>query len=190
MDPKNVFYVSLGIFILFFLLDYFLIMNPFQIAPLQKLGPQIKTLSEDIKTAQGDISKLKEYEKEADRQQSLLEEARMSLRSKEEVPILLQNISVLADDNGVQIDQIMPDSPSQETLVENKDRIYYQLPIQIEAQSGFHNFGRFLNQLENENTFMKLDAFSVLWDNEAATNRMKLTLNAIIYEDKVSGDKK
>jgi Tfp pilus assembly protein PilO len=190
MDPKNLFYISLGIFVLFFLLDYFLIMNPFQIAPLQKLGPQIKTLSDDIKGAQGDIAKLKEYEKEAERQQMLLEEARMNLRSREEVPILLQDISVFADDNGVKVDQIMPDSTSQETLVENKDRVYYQLPIQIEAQSTYHNFGRFLNQLESENTFMKMDAFTISWNNETATNILKVTFNAIIFEDKAAGEKK
>ena len=75
-----------GILIGIFLLDYFLIMQPFQIGPLIKLSPQINEKSKDLKQAKEDISKEGEYRSKVADLRKSMETVGQRVRSKEEIP--------------------------------------------------------------------------------------------------------
>ncbi len=189
LDEKNLYYLFGGILVLIFVLDYLVLMRP-QLNSLYKLGPNIATLSDDIARTKNDTGKVEEYKKEIDRLAEELENAKARVRSKEEVSIILEQLSVLADKNGIKIDQFAPVFQDQTKVLDNKDVVYYTLPIDIEARATYHDFGRFINDLENANLFFKVSDFSIAHTEESKYNVVKVTVLTIIFEKNKKEDKK
>lgn len=182
VDEKVIYYVLGGILFSIFLLDYFVLMRP-QISSLSKISPEINLLSGDIQKAKDDILRSKQYELEVEKLREDVAKSNAKLKFKEEVPLILANISRIADENGIKIDQIMPDTQGQRVLLENNERRYYSLPIFIKARSGYHDFGRFLNQLESGDIFLKVSSFGVVSSRGEKKHLVEVTLGAVIYEE-------
>ena len=119
IDEKNRHYFLIGALLFIFLLDYFILMRP-QLVTLTKINPEIKLLSQDIEKAREDIGKLDFYQTEVKRLESQLAQTSQKIKSKEEVSIILEQISRLANQNNIRIDQIMPFIEEQKVLFENK----------------------------------------------------------------------
>src|SRR3989344_131290 len=152
IDEKNRHYFLIGALLFIFLLDYFILMRP-QMVILTKISPELKLLSQDIEKAREDIGKLGFYQAEVRRLESQLAQTSKTIKSKEEVSIILEQISRMANRNNIRIDQIMPSMEEQKVLLEDNKRTYYALPILVQAKSGYHDFGRFLNQMERNDLF-------------------------------------
>ncbi|HBG61050.1 MAG: hypothetical protein A2Y03_11310 [Omnitrophica WOR_2 bacterium GWF2_38_59] len=182
VDEKVIYYILGGILFSVFLLDYFVLMRP-QIASLSKISPEIRLLSEDINKAKDDILRSKQYQVQVERLRADVAKSNAKLKFKEEVPLILENISRMADDNGVKIDQIMPDVQDQKILLENDERRYYGLPILIKARSGYHDFGRFLSQLERGDIFFKVSSFGIISSRGEQKHSVEIVLDAVVYEE-------
>lgn len=184
IDEKNRYYVLIGILFFIFLLDYFLLMRP-QLVTLTKINPEIKMLLQDIQKTQEDSQKLGSYQSEIKRLESALAETNSKVRSKNEVPVVLEQISRMANQSQIKIDQITPAHEDQSVLLEDNKRIYYALPILLEARSGYHDSGRFLNLLEQSNLFLNVTSFSIAAGKEDLRDHaLKMNLQAIVFEDK------
>ena len=181
INEKNIYYVLAGGFIFILIVDIFLIMGP-QLASLNKINPKIKTLSDDIKSARENIQKLDGYTKENERLKINYQAISSKIKNKEEVPTILERISRLANKNGVKIDQIAPEPQNQKEMLKEKEKIYYSLPIVIEAKSDYHSFGRFLNQIENDDLFLIINNLTIASKNESRQHDIKFTLSAVVYE--------
>jgi Tfp pilus assembly protein PilO len=106
------------------------------------------------------------------------------IKSKEEVPMILENMSRIANKNNVRIEKLVP-HPAIEVLLENDEGQYLSVPIFIAAKSSYHNFGRFLNQLEVDEIFLNIPSFKIeRQGNESAFHTVELKLDAIIFEKK------
>lgn len=181
LDEKQMYYILIGALVFVFLLDYFILMRP-QLGTLNKISPEIKILKEDIEKAKTDIEKESFYRGEISRLQEEVDQANIKLRSKEEVPLILEYISRIADEHDLKIDQIMPDVEAQEVVLEKSEKAYFNLPILIDARSSFHNFGKFINGLENGDIFLTIAAFTVAKsDNDRRLHTIKITLNALVF---------
>ena len=77
------------------------------------------------------MKKLDTYQSDLERLSEKFEEANLKVKSRDEVPIILEHIASIAGETGVKIDQIIPDSLGQELLTENNQRKYFDLPIYI-----------------------------------------------------------
>jgi len=181
MDEKQRYYVFAGALLLVFLLFYFVLMKP-QLDSLSEISPKIKILEDDIVRTENNILRVPQFKEEVEKLKKDINLISYEIRSKEEVPLILENISKIANRNGVKIDQIMPITQDQEMLLEESDRRYFSLPILIEASAGYHDFGRFLNQIEAESNFLKVYSFAIASKVGSKSNVFKLTLSAIIYE--------
>jgi len=182
IDGNNRYYVLVGFMALFFLLDYFVLMSP-QLSALGKINPEIQAVSDNIKRVKGDMKKLDTYQSDLEKLSEKFEEANLKVKSRDEVPIILEHIANIAGETGVKIDQIMPDSLDQELLTENNQRKYYDLPIYIEARSGYHSLGRFLNKLSQSDISLRIGAFTITATNDTRYHLVKLTFRATIYEE-------
>lgn len=182
LDEKNCFYIFIAILLFIFLLDYFVLMRP-QLEALTKINPEIKILSDNLKNTKIELSKVNYYRNQVKKYKKEISKVNIKVRSKEEVPLILKRISVVANRTGVKIDHIMPISQDNEILLEDKDRKYLAVPIIIEAKSAYHDYGRFLNQLENENIFLTVQRFNMSSRGEATEVGIKLTLRTIVYEE-------
>lgn len=183
IDEKNRYYLLIGALVLIFLLDYFVIMRP-QLVALTKIKPEIKILLQDIQTVRDDTQKMGFYQGEVKRLQGALEKTSQKVLSKEEVSAILERISRLAGETGMKIDQITPFNEDQEVLLQDNRRTYYALPILLEARSGYHNFGKFLNHLEQDDLFLSVSTFSISTGDDMHDHSLKVNLQAIIFEDK------
>ena len=181
LDEKSLYGIFAAVLIVIFVSDFFLIMNR-QINSIIKITPQIKTLTDDLAKAKDDIGKIDQYKKDVERLKAESEKALKRVKSKEELPVILEEISVIADRNKVKVDQIMPAVQDQQKITENKGSAYYRLPIEIEMRSSYHNFGRFINQLENAEVFLKVASFSMTHLESSTDNTVKLTVDAVVFE--------
>ncbi|MGE0269003.1 MAG: type 4a pilus biogenesis protein PilO [Candidatus Omnitrophota bacterium] len=181
LDDKTLYYIFGGVLLLVFLLDYFVLMRP-QLATLTKINPELKILAVDIDKAKGEIMKLDQYQKEVARLEGVIKKENEKVEPREEVPLILEHVSRLANDNGVKINQIMPNVIDSEIVLENNDRVYYALPIEIEARAGYHNLGRFIDVIERGEIFLKVTKLTIASSTNTKEHSIKLTLGAIVYE--------
>lgn len=182
ISDQNRLYLFIGVLIFVFLLDYLMWMKP-NLAMLAKITPENKVLSGDIQKAEGDIQRLEFYKGEAARLKAGIEEMNLKIKSKDEVSMILEHVSLLADQNKVDVDQIMPSSHDQHVLLEEEKRVYLSLPILVEARSGYHDFGRFLNDIEQDHISLGIRSFSVTAASDTQYHTVRLTLEAIVFEE-------
>lgn len=182
IDGKNRYYVFIGILLAVFLLDYFLLMSP-QLSALRKISPEIDILSGDIKKAKEDMGKLDVYKSDLAQMNEKFDEANLKIKSREEISIILEYIANVASETGIKIDQIMPDTLGQELLVENNQRKYFDLPIYMEARSGYHNFGRFLNEIDRNDISLRIGTFTVIATGDMRNHMIKLTFRVTVFEE-------
>lgn len=182
VDGKNRYYVFIGILLAVFLLDYFLLMSP-QLSALRKISPEIDILSGDIKKAKEDMGKLDAYKSDLAQMNKKFDEANLKIKSREEIAIILEYIANVASETGIKIDQIMPDTLGQELLIENNQRKYFDLPIYMEARSGYHNFGRFLNEIDRNDISLRIGTFTVIATGDMRNHMIKLTFRVTVFEE-------
>jgi len=183
MEPKNWYIVFAAIIVVILALDYFLVMRP-QLGTLSKMNPEIKTLSDNLKKTKDDIGKITEYKTQVQDLKGKVDQLRLRVRTKQEVPFIIEKISRIAHKNDLKIDQIMPNTADESVLLDHLERTYFDLPILIEARSTYHDFGRFINALESDDTFFKVDEFTVAAMAGSRLNTVKMTLKTIVYEEK------
>lgn len=184
VNEKNPYYLVIGVLIVVLLLDYFLIMQ-FQLGQMRTLGPKITEIKKDIQLFENNKDRVDKYKEdiiELDVQLAGLQER---LRTTEEIPIVLENLSRLANDNKVFIEQILPETSLNEPILENKEGRFYLLPVLIDARSSYHHFGQFVNDLEIKGALMRIDRLSILTNiDNPRQHRIKLTILAVIFEPK------
>lgn len=180
-DQKTVYYIFGGILLGVFLLDYFLIMRP-QINTLTKLTPEIKEMQGNIERTSTNFLRLDEYKNQIKDMKEKVYALDQGIVPKEGIPLLLEVVSRIALENRIKINQIMPRTDEIEEVLIQGDRRYLSLPILLEAKTGYHALGKFLNDLEASSTYFRPDMFIVSRTQGESLNSIRLTLNAIIYE--------
>lgn len=180
---KYPFYATVGLLLILLLIDYFGILR-FQLNTLMSLDTKTTKLSMELQTAKTDMQRMPRYRQEVVDRKNQVAEINRKVNSREDVPLVLENISRIANRNDVKIERIMPDTSSHKPVLQNNTGKYFSIPIIIEARSGYHDFARFLNQLEAEGVFLDIPQFTI------ATNRgdsrkhvIKLTLHTVVFEE-------
>ena len=182
INEKNRNYVLGGILLAVFAVYYFVIMQP-QLSALRALNPEITSLKEDLQTAKDNIGKLGSYLKQVGDLDEQVQALGGQVKSKEEVHVIMESISVLANQNRVRVEQMVPAFDGQQQLLKTKEGIYYSLPITMDVRGGYHDFGRFLNDIENNHVSLKVKKFSMIASpQDNVKHIIKLTLDAIIIE--------
>lgn len=176
---KNV-YSVVGIFLLVvFLLDYFLIMKR-QMDALNALNPKVTLLKEDIAETKDNIQKSGAYQAQIARLKEQLQKTGYKIPSKEEV---LDGISRIANQNKVKIDQMIPGKGMQEVLQKDLEEQYYAFPISVEAHGGYHDIGRFVDQLEKDNVYKSIAALTVESNpKDPAQHTARLMIKTILLD--------
>lgn len=182
IDVRTRYYLFAAFLAVVFVLDIVVFMGP-QIRSMNKVGAENRKLLEDIKLAKSEIGKIETYRSNVKDLQTEVQKVGFKIKLKEEVPLILERISQIATSNDIKIDQIMPTAQAQETIIENNERRFSYLPIVIEAKGGYHNVGRFINQLELDEIFLKLSTFSMSYSTDPRYHKIKMTFNSIISED-------
>ncbi len=190
MDAKTRYYIFIGVLLMVFLLDYFIIMKP-QLDALVRINPKIELKVKDIDSVKKNRGKIGQYKVDVEKLKKELAVISLKVKTKEEVPIILERVSRLANKNGIKIERIMPNEQGKKTLLEESGRRYYSLPIIIVAKCEYHDFGHFLNMIEKDEIALKTGTFTISKEEGVKQQAVKLTINAIMYEEvKIDESKK
>ena len=182
INEKNPYYSIIGFLVIVFLLDYFLVMQ-FQLKMLNSLNTKLMTLSTDLEKSEVDIQRFSAYQNQLNKLKNNFEKLDQKIKGKEDLPLIMENISRLANKHGIRIEQIMPNTAQSKSVLKNIDGEYHSIPISVQAKGEYHDFGRFINQLENEEVFMLIPEFSIVGGQGRASNQsIKMKIQAIVFE--------
>ncbi|MBF0385254.1 MAG: type 4a pilus biogenesis protein PilO [Candidatus Omnitrophica bacterium] len=182
-DEKTLYYFLGGVLLIFLVLDYLILMRP-QISAMTKAASQIMVLDQENSTTETNILRLNSYRNQIKELKEGLEKSQYKIRSREEIPVILERISRLASDYGLKIDQIKPDMQDQKVILNSTEREYTRLPFTIYAKSGYHDFGKFLAQAEQNEILFKVGSFSITPTDNINRQDIRLTIETIIYDEK------
>lgn len=190
ITEKHSNYAMGGVLLVIFLVDYFLVMQP-QLRTLMKLTPKISMLTKDIAQAKMDFTHIDKYKKDILQLKEKLEMKGHQILSKDEIPLILDNVSRIAHDAKIQINQLMPLSESQKLVQKIDDAKYYSLPILMMGQGGYHDIGRFFNRMESDKIFMGIKDFDLNANDEYnRPHSFKLTVEVYVIDKVEEWEKK
>ncbi len=182
ISPQQKNYILAGCVILIFILDVLVFMRP-QFKVMTKINQKIRSLSQDMKTLKSDAKRIDQLKDQLEQLKTEVAKTSGKIFPKESVPLVLENLSRLANENGIKIDNIKPLSDQESLVSEKKGRSYFALPIELQAKAGYHNLGKFLNRLENGEIFFKIKNFTVTPTPDFKTHNVQLTLETVVYEE-------
>lgn len=179
---KYPYYTIAGFLVIVLLVDYFCIMR-FQLGALTALSSKITVKSRELQTAKKRMRKTQRYRDDLKKLKEKMEDINRKIKSREEIPRVLENISRIANRNSVHIERIMPDTSVTEPILENNEGQYFSIPVVVEAGSSYHDLGRFLSQLEAEGLFWDISEFTVIVNMSDSVNHIvKLTFNTVVFD--------
>ena len=167
-----IFSVSLVVFYLF----YSFLINS-QLQAIKQKQPQIIKLKTSLDTFTKEFTQMQELKNKQVKLDTL--SLAKKIISEEEKVSLLRNISALANKNNIQIVQLRhaeePQSPKQEKtapLVKAQP-----LLITLDLSCDYHSLGKFINALENAQTFMAVQSMKI---TTQATDYLKQKVNLVL----------
>jgi Tfp pilus assembly protein PilO len=182
LDPKQL-YAVLAVAILIVLGADIMLIARSQWGGVLALDKTIAQMKADIKTLQDNKARLSQFRTALDDMRLKRKNFDRMVHRNDDVPAVLKAISSLANEYGVKIDQLVPQKQSQDAIVKNEDGAYSSLAIFVSVRSGYHDFGRFMNRMEQERLFWKLEEFSFAADpNDPQKHQVKMTMKILVLD--------
>lgn len=189
LDIKIRYAIFAGLLVLIFVLDFFTILG-LQLGGLHKVDEDNLTMKQNIERLKADSQRVNQMKASLENSRSQLEALNVKIRPLEEVSSLLEDISKVAVDSGVKIEQLTPQSEPPQALISTGPMKYYSLPVVIQATSGYHVFGRFMSQLESANLFFTVSNLTIEDRNgDANSHNVSATLKFVLSEKNAGGQK-
>jgi len=157
---------------LFLYLDFNFLLKA-QMAKAARTGLEITKISNDLK---GLDAGLENMEKAKIRQETTPASAGKKIIFESELTSLLHDISKLANANNVRMLQVRPSREKQKAASGK----FTPVLINMDLVCGYHNFGRFVNALENNQAFVSVESFKIE-PEEGDTSRQKVSLAVKTY---------
>lgn len=150
--------VKLAILIIFVsiigLVLYFNFVLKPHVARVFSLMIEANKLSSDLKNARADIANIPKFKNDIGAYKEKVERYEKMLPAEREIPSLLESLSNMAKNANVKIVGIMPAVAEAEKTT--RTHAYQEIPILINAKSGYHELGHFLSNMGNSDRFMKI----------------------------------
>lgn len=138
----------------------------------------MKNIASKLKNAAREIARMPVYERDITAYEDKVNRYEKMLPAEQEIPALLEILSAMAKESGVKIVAITPVMPKENTAGSNQ--AYQEIPILINARSGYHELGNFLASLENSDRFIKVVDISIR-TNSLAPRRHDVELLVLTY---------
>lgn len=156
---------------------------PPQSKTLKELNPKVKTLEMELDNAESSLARMQAIKKQ-EQLKPQNESAVKKVIAEEEMPRLFEQLSLLANKNGVKILLLKPvkDSPNllkfEKTMIAEK---FKPLLIAMDLHCGYHNFVAFLNGLFELDKFICVHDFTIsVLAKEYQRQKVSLTLKGYV----------
>ncbi|MCU0652595.1 MAG: type 4a pilus biogenesis protein PilO [Candidatus Omnitrophica bacterium] len=163
MNKKLILIAIVAVFILY--ADYAFVLQP-QLKNINDTGVKISKKKIDIDTLLKDLVKLQEAKRKAGETESSVLSKSKRILSDEDIPLLLNEISAIANICQIKIMQIKPVKEAVKEVKPvkvrpTKTRNFTAELITLELTGEYHNFGKFINILEGNEVFLAVDDFKI-----------------------------
>ena len=171
---EKMMFAGLAITAMLFLDTYFWL-RPV-IGALGESGPKLSALKKELRGMKDDKKNQALIQKDWQETQEKLSGAEARFIASNEVPALLENLSQLAQESGVKIISLKPiDDPKPA-----KKSFYTKVPIELSAQAGTHELGKFLAKMESGKTFFRVSDIRIA-ENSAELKKHLIELRLETY---------
>lgn len=130
--------------------------------------------------AQSRVKRMSELQKQMESLQKEIEDAKAGLLQIRELDQLLGELSKLAEKNKVHIVGSRPVDAKFELPAPYNQR-FLIASYELTAESGFHNFGRFINDIENYNKWLLVRELTIQSAKGGATQKLQSTFQVIAF---------
>lgn len=162
LDKKKIFFIVLGSFVILYLDFVFLI--GLQFKHIKNISPKIIKLKQDMENFSKELATMQDLKgKQVETKQKALLKAKKVI-SEEQIALLLQSISDVANKNNVSISKILPSKAKEERASAGTLKLT-SLLITLDLSCGYHNLGRFLNDLENAENFITVQEMKITYSS-------------------------
>lgn len=150
------------ILILVLYIDFTFILKA-QFNKLRIIKPKVAQLKKDIEKLNKDLTSLSFTKENEQRMQETVEKTMQKVINESSVPKVLGDIAKVANNYQVKIMQVRPlkSSATKKVLSTAAGAKLTPLSIELEILGGYHQFGKFLNDLENAAVFMQVDRMQI-----------------------------
>jgi type IV pilus assembly protein PilO len=139
---------------------------------LERLHAQENNLKQEMTTKWDQAANLEPLRQQRDEINERFGALLRQLPSDTEVPGLLEDITLTALDNGLQIESI-------DLQPERRAEFYIELPMTITVQGGYHNIGSFVSGVANLSRIVTLHDFTIA--PQDAPEHLRMTILAKTY---------
>ncbi len=151
--------IRIGVFIAILLVvlavDYFAVLQ-FELGSLSTTNDQIKKSNDEIAKLQADQARLGQIKNTLKKVKEDFSKIQSKVRPLQDLPVILEDLTKMALAAHLTVDQITPSREGQEDFATVGGVKYFALPVVVMAHCGYHNFGQFLNNVENSNVMFLL----------------------------------
>lgn len=190
LDIKFRYAIFLGVLLLILFIDFFTLMN-LQWGAIEKMGNDNQTLQQNIERLKSDMQRINQMKDGLQKNRTQLEIMNVKIRPVGEISSLVDDMSSLANEVGVRIDQLTPQPEGPKSLASNESAKYYVLPIVVQASSSYHKFGHFLNRLELGKFLFMVPSLSIEdRDGDIHHHLINANLKVVLSEKNTDGKQK
>lgn len=182
IELRYLYLIVMAIIALIVALDFLTLMK-LQMGINEALDRKNTQLTKDIEDLGANKQRLAQFQSQLDLVRRARANFNAMVHTKDSVPVVLKNVSSIANEYGVKIDQLLPQSVETKPLVKNEDGSYYSMSIAVRVRSGYHSFAKFLARLEAERIFWKLDELVINADTtDPQRHDIRMTMKVLILE--------
>ncbi|MCK4993505.1 MAG: type 4a pilus biogenesis protein PilO [Candidatus Omnitrophica bacterium] len=92
-----------------------------------------------------------------------------------EFPVFLELFSKLARENGVKIIAMEP-----QKVIDDPTLFFVKIPVLIDAYAGYHELGKFINELEFSSKLIKIDKIKII-NMDVGQNKQQVFLTVLTF---------
>lgn len=178
-SKKKILIIYGSAFLAILLVYFFFFLKP-SMGKLFDLMPRVRERRIEIKTVRRDLAHEDLLKKRLEALEQKMGRYEKKLSREKEIPMLLENLSKLAKNSRVKILSITPiekklKAPAEAAI---EDSVYQEVPIAINAQSGYHELGTFINRLENSERYMQVSDIKI---KSGKANPKRHDIEFIVY---------
>jgi len=192
-DKKKTVIVTLILGIIIFCELYLIL--PHQIKGIVLTTKEITKLKKGIANLKKEYNRMKSLMQEEPTAKDKVSSSSKKIYASSELPVLLKNISQIANNNNVRVVQISFNeekngmtkgkTPTKKATKNKKDSLliekYLAFNIEMEIEAGYHNIGRFLTDLDNSDAVLETTELSIsIKPQDILKQEAKLTLRTYV----------
>ena len=163
-DEQNRNYIIIGGTLLIAVIYIVFLISP-AFGNLAKVSRTARDLKNNITLVNSRLERLDEMKAKLENLKKEQVGYATQLPAEKEVPRFLEGLAGIARESNVKILSVTPHELTAKST-ENKSGQYYgAMPIAITAKSGYHQMGRFINNLEEGGRFITVEDIKIQYDN-------------------------